>query len=357
MKKVGFIDLQSKTDGKLSGSIYVFTGRQGNYELEESLEYAGDRAFPLDTTGVSEFTVSLPAGLLNFRVLKLPFSDKEKLQKVVPFELENLILESSGNVVFDATVLGPSGDNFDVLVTYIEKTILEEILANLSSLRIDPQVVTSLELQAGVREGAEGIAGRLMAPESLTPEERTAAAKNELLNHTINLRTGPLAYTKETEKVRKKLKMTAVLLIALALVINAYLIFGILTAKSEASSVKRELRNLYTALFPSEKKIADELYQMKSHMKEIREKGDALIGVHPLPLLLELSQKNLQGISFNEIGFGRDLITMKGEVPSMSDIDRVKTRLSEFLKDVSVSDIKPSAGDKTLFTVVAKGRR
>jgi len=357
MKRVWFVDIHSMKDGTPEGSIYVFTDRSGNYELESSAEYTSDRAFPLNASDISDFTLSLPLELLNFRVLNLPFSDREKLRKVVPFDLANLLMERLEDVVFDATVLGPSGDNFDVLVTYIEKSVLKEILAELSSRQVDPQVVTSLELQAGMKEGTEGIALGLMNQGRLTPEERISAAKNELLNHTVNLRTGPFAYTKDTEKTKKKLKITAAMLIALALLINAYLSFGIFTAKSNAASVKRDVRSVYTALFPAEKMITDELYQMKSHMKEIREKGDALIGVHPLPLLLELSQKNLQGISFDEIGLGRDLIALKGEAPSMSDIERVKTRLSEFLKEVSVSDIKPSAGGKTLFTVVAKGRR
>lgn len=357
MKKTVFIDLHSRTADKLSGSIYIFAGRSGSYDIEKTGEYVGGRPLPFDTSRISECMLSLPLELLNFRVLNLPFSDKEKLKKVIPFDLANLLMERSEDIVFDASVLGPSGDNFDVLVTCIEKGVLKEILSELASLQVDPQVVTSLELQAGVKEGTEGIALRVMSQERLSPEERVAAAKNELLNHTINLRTGPFAYTKDTEKTNKKLKLTAALLIALALFINAYLSFGILTAKSKAASVKKDVRSVYTALFPAEKRITDELYQMKSHMKEIREKGDALIGVHPLPLLLDLSQKNLHGISFNEIGLGRDLITMKGEAPSMNDIDRVKARLSEFLKEVSISDIKPSAGGKTLFTVIAKGSR
>ncbi|HXX80976.1 MAG TPA: hypothetical protein VEI46_05460 [Thermodesulfovibrionales bacterium] len=357
MKRVWFVDIHSMKDGTPEGSIYVFTDRSGNYELESSAEYISDRAFPLNASDISDFTLSLPLELLNFRVLSLPFSDREKLRKVVPFDLANLLMERLDDVVFDATVLGPSGDNFHVLVTYIEKSVLKEILTELSSRQVDPQVVTSLELQAGMKEGTEGIALGLMNQGRLTPEERISAAKNELLNHTVNLRTGPFAYTKDTEKTKKKLKITAAMLIALALLINAYLSFGIFTAKSNAASVKRDVRSVYTALFPTEKMITDELYQMKSHMKEIREKGDALIGVYPLLLLLELSQKNLQGISFDEIVLGKELIAMKGEAPSISDIDRVKTRLSEFLKEVSVSDIKPSAGGKTLFTVVAKGRR
>jgi hypothetical protein len=92
-------------------------------------------------------------------------------------------------------------------------------------------------------------------------------------------------------------------------------------------------------------------------MKEIKDKGDALIGAQPLQFLLDLSQKTPQGILFYEIAIDKDLITMKGEASSMDDVDKAKTRLSEVLKDVSVSDMKPSTAGKTLFTLVAKGRK
>jgi type II secretory pathway component PulL len=359
MNKVGFIDLQAKAVDKLVGNIYVFSGRPGRYELENSMEmeYAGDHAFPLDTRLVGEFYLSLPVKLLNFRVLRLPFSDREKLLKVVPFELEGLMLEGPENVVFDVTVLGPAGDAFDVLVTYVEKGLLRELLDKLSPVGIDPQVVTSIELQTGVKEGTEGIALKLIDGRSPAPEERMAAAKNELLNHTINLRTGTFSYTKDAEKVEKRVKVTSALLIALALIINAYLIFGMVIVKREVSAVKGQMRSTYSALFPAEKNVADELYQLKAHIKEMKEKGDALIGIHPLQFLLDLAQKNLQGVAFSEIALDRDIITAKGESASMDDIDKVKTRLSEFLTDVTVSDIKPSAGGKTFFTVIARGRK
>jgi hypothetical protein len=92
-------------------------------------------------------------------------------------------------------------------------------------------------------------------------------------------------------------------------------------------------------------------------MREIKEKGDALLGVYPLQFLLDLSQKTVQGVAFNEIGLDRDLSTMKGEASSMDDIDKMKTRLSASRANVSVSDIKPLPTGKILFTVVAKVQR
>lgn len=352
MQRIGFIDLKSKD----SGDILIFKGSPGRYEFERSFEFLKNGVSTLPgNAGVSDFYLSLPLELLNFRIVKLPFSDKEKLKKVIPFELESLTLESSENVVFDALVLNSLGDSFEVLVAYIEKDILRNILAKLSSLRIDPEVVTSLELHAIAGGPKEDIASRLVSPESLDRDKRVAAARDELSGHTINLRTGPFAYTKHVEKTKKNLRVTVALSLALVLLIHAYLAFGIITAKRETASVKKELRTVYGGLFPEDKKITDELYQMKSHMKEMKEKGDTLIGIYPLRFLLDVSQKMVQGAAFSEISLDRDLITLKGEANSMSEIDAIKKKLAEFLMDVSVSDIKPSVSGKSFFTVIAKG--
>ncbi len=357
MKRAGILDLTSAAPGKQRGTFHLFGAASGRYEFQDSFEYPEDGASVSDAVDLTELLLSLPLDLLTFRVLKLPFDDRQKLLKVIPFELENLIMESADTVVFDVVVLGGSGDTFDVLVAYIGKAVLKEILDECASRGIDPEIVTSLELRAALGGGPEDVALRLVNPEGLGPDDRIRTAGEELLSHTINLRTGPLAYTRGVDKTRKTLKVTVMLLILLALVINAYLAFGIITSKVEASSLRRELRNAYVGLFPNEKKITDELYQMKSHMKEIKEKGDALIGVQPLQFLLDLSQKTVPGIVFYEISLDKDIVTMKGEASSMGDVDRAKMRLSGGLKDVSVSDIKPSAGGKTLFTIVAKGRR
>ncbi|HXX53246.1 MAG TPA: hypothetical protein VEI46_01920 [Thermodesulfovibrionales bacterium] len=354
MRTVGFIDLSSER----SGEVYVFKGRGGGYELERTMHYTGEDSSQLsELAAMGECCLSIPLGMLNFRVMKLPFSEKEKLMKVIPFELGALLMESADHVVFDAIVMGSEEGGFDVLVAYAEKGMLREILSRLSALDIDPQVVTSVELQAIAKNGTGDIAARLMNPSPLEHDARISAAKNELSRHTINLRTGPFAYTRDREKVNKKLKVTFVLSLVLALLINAYFIFGIVSARTGASSLRRDIRSMYAALFPNEKKITDELYQMKSHMREIKEKGDALLGVHPLQFLLDLSQKTVQGVALNEIVLDKDVSTIKGEASSMDGIDKMKTRLSASLTNVSVSDIKPLPTGKILFTVVVKGQR
>lgn len=357
MKKTGFIDITEQDGTGNAFSLYIFRRHDRGYEFERTVRYDRGTALSIQPDEVTEFYLSIPLSLLNFRVLSLPFSDRDRLNKIIPFELENLTMASSDKIVFDAIVLGGSGSIFDVLVIYMEEEILKNILTRLSSLNIDPRIVTSIELRAAVGDGKDNIVPRLSKPGGLNIDERIRAAHEELSGYTINIRTGAVAYTKDADKLRKSLALTTALGILLALVINADLAFRIIKTKGEISSVRRDIRNMYSGAFPGEKKISDELYQMRSHMKDIQERNNALSGMNPLQFLHDLSQKTVQGVSLNEIGIERGVVTMRGEAALMDDISRMKAMLSGFLSEVSVSDIKPSVSGKQFFTVIAKGRR
>jgi type II secretory pathway component PulL len=110
----------------------------------------------------------------------------------------------------------------------------------------------------------------------------------------------------------------------------------------------------YVSLFPGEKKTIDELYQLKSHIKESREIGNLLSGVAPLHLLLELSRRMEVNVVYTDISLEKGLIKMKAEARSMDDLAKIQKRLSGFLTGVAISDIKPAAQGKVLFTVIAK---
>ena len=53
----------------------------------------------------------------------------------------------------------------------------------------------------------------------------------------------------------------------------------------------------------------------------------------------------------------RELIVLKGECASLSDAQRIKNDLEEFLTGVNISETKPSAQNRTLFTITAKDRK
>jgi hypothetical protein len=129
------------------------------------------------------------------------------------------------------------------------------------------------------------------------------------------------------------------------------------SSHAEIVSIKNEMRKQYQEIFPGEKNIVNELYQLKSHMKELKGKEDVFIGADPLGVLFKLSQIDRQGAVINEVAVDRTNITMKGEAQSLSDIQQLQNKLRNAFDDVSISDSKSSAQGRMLFTITAKEKR
>jgi len=357
MGKAGFIDLESGWNSRDGLSVDVFDDREGSYVFEKKLALSTDAPAGTALGGIDDVSLSLPLDALNFRILSVPFSDRQKLRGTIPFELDGLILGGSDTIVFDFVLLGESGDGFEVLVVYVGKKLLRDILGKLAAMGVDPRVVTSIDVHHALDAGRDGLGSRLVNPDSLGEEQRRVTAAKELAASAFNLRTGPFAYMKDEETVGRRFKTTVVLLLLLALLINVDLSFRLISAKKESGALKRELRTMYSGLFPDERRITDEVYQTRSHMKELREKENLLTGTSPLRLIKDLSQRTLPGVRLDELSVDKNLITIRGEAAAMDRIDEVKARLSEFLNEVSISDIKTSMDGKLRFTAVARGTK
>jgi type II secretory pathway component PulL len=283
LKEIAFFDL--KGEGL---SVYILTKKGSSYQLKDTLlaSAKGEGLFdiPRKLEGIGDSYLSLPLDLLNFRVLELPFSDKERIREVLSFELDGLILGGTEGIVFDASILGESNGRSNVLVSYITKEELKKHLERLGSLKADPRIVTSIELAfaVGSPSSRESITELLLDPEPLGEEDRKSIAIKEIESPTINLRRGELSFTADVQKTKKGLRITAILGILLALVFLFDVGARIITTKREIASAKEEIRKTYLSVFPQDKKIVSELYQMKSHLKELKEKESAYIGVDPL---------------------------------------------------------------------------
>jgi type II secretory pathway component PulL len=357
-REIAFFDLRDE-----DLAVYIMTRKGDSYELQETLfaSAKGEGPFEMQSKleGVGESYLSLPLRHLNFRVLELPFSDKDRIREVLPFELDSLILGGSEGVTFDASIIGESNGRSQVLVSYISKEELRRLLGRLEPLKVDPRIVTSVELASVIRSPSseEGIPHLLLEPEPTGEEDRKTIAIQEIGNPTINLRRGALSYTADTQKIKKALTISGILGIAVALVITADMGVRIATAKREISSIRGEIRSTYLSVFPQDKKIVNELYQMKAHLKELKEKETAYIGVDPLRLLIDLTPVNRPGVVFNEITVDRERILLKGECPSLSNLQQVKNDLERFLTDVNIADAKPSPSNRIMFTIITKGRK
>lgn len=349
MGKAIFIDIQEE-----EFSICLFEVKGSKYEIKENKKYplSGKYDFSFDAVSddVENAYLSLPVSSLNFRVIDLPFSDKDRIREVLPYELDGLILGGSDKVVFDHIIVGNSENTSQILAVYIEKNIIREILDKLKSHNLDPVFVTSLELRSLMKDFD---LSKLFSPVTLEDEERIALALEEMKAPTVNLRRSEFSYTRDIEKTKKSLRITAVLLILIALALSGSLLYKIVSVRYEIASLKNEIRKDYRDVFPNEKNIVNELYQFKSHMKELKTREEIFIGVKPLDVLLKISQIDRQGVVFNEVTVDREL-ALKGEAPSLSDIQQAKERLDNIFSDVSIADSKSSAQGRMMFTITAK---
>jgi len=350
MGKSVFIDVR---ESELEA--YEFEVRHGKYEIRNSRKYPVHDSYDFSLDGlagdIENAYLSLPASSLNFRVLDLPFSDKDKIREVLPLELDGIILGKSEKAIFDNIIVGKSGDKYQVLAVYVEKSFLNKILGKLKSYNIDPVFVTSIELKETLKDFS---LAKLLTPVGLGEKERMGLAVEEIKMPIINLRRDEFSYTRDIEETKKSLKVTAVVVILLVLVLSADFLLKIVSARQEISSLKNDIRKMYQGIFPGEKNIQNELYQLKSHMRELRDREQFLIGVDPLNVFLQLSTVDRQGVIFNEISEQSGNLTLKGEAASLSDIQQLKNKLERFFDVVNISDSKASGQGNMLFTITAK---
>jgi type II secretory pathway component PulL len=353
MKKTLFLDIQEK-----EYSVYLFEKRRGVHELRDSRRYprTDTHEFPHDMggDGIEDACVSLPLSSLNFRIVDMPFNDRNKMREILPYELDEMILGGTEKAVFDNVTLSSSKEASQVLAVYAGKDFIGDLLARLAASGIDPVAVTCLELRGVLRSfEVEKLSGGV----GLDPSEREALAREEAGAPTINLRRGEFSYTRDVEKTKKTLRLAAVLVVLLALVLFGDLIFRAMSARSDIASLKNEIRKMYQESFPAEKNIVNELHQFKAHMRELKEKEEFFLGVNPLGVLMDLSGIERKGVVFNELTIDRGSLTVKGEARSLSGIQDLKGELEGGFTEVNIADSKSSADGKMLFTITAKEKK
>ena len=353
MSRICFLDFKDQELGKYTVEI-----RGNSYEIKEQQEFPLSDPYDLPADALSEnmgtVYLSLPLSSLNFRVLDLPFSGKEQVREVLPFELDGMVLGGADGVIFDAVTVGMTGNTYQVLAVYIGKNRLREILAKLKVHGIDPVCITSLELKH-VLTGFS--LSKLVPPVFINNEERVALAMEEMKKPTVNLRRDEFSYTRDVEKTRKSLKVTAVLIIMILLILSADMLFRIISSNREIALLRNEIRKAYLEIFPGERTIVNELHQLKSHIKELKGKEDVFIGVKPLNVLSELAQIEREGARFNEVTIDRENITLRGEAGSLSTVQQLQEKLKKYFEEVAISDSRASVQGKMLFTITAKERK
>ncbi len=89
---------------------------------------------PRDNVGVA-----IDTGLAAFRSIKVPFSDKDKIEDVIKFEVESQLPQwNVDDVVVDFQILETNDNTSDLLVTAVPKADLKTVLSICEKAGVEP---------------------------------------------------------------------------------------------------------------------------------------------------------------------------------------------------------------------------
>ncbi len=141
-----------------SASVSIVTGCGSADIVEQSFEAALDQI--KEQTGYSggRILVTFGAELFSFRNISLPFSDRKKIEQVLPFELEELSPIEMNSLLVDFIVAKTKPEGVDIVAGMISREYLAEHLSMLQAAGIDPDSIgisglsTALRIADGIGE-------------------------------------------------------------------------------------------------------------------------------------------------------------------------------------------------------------
>lgn len=337
--------------GKLAPLNFFSKPSQGDmrtafYGLLDAIRSYGFDAF-------SRVAVSLPADMVNIRVITLPFSDVQKIKEVISFETRELFIKDSEELVLEMLRMSDG----KILVAAVEKEALRQFAAMLNDASIYPvwfglslfskdrlvkklyagddtsafldvdcivavkgpqacffkriKDVKDVKLALSYAHASGFDIKRIFASplasamavaagvdvtltDEYTDENNGLVAMamqlKEGLKNAVNFRIGEFAGMAEY-KAAKGLMKAAVVMAVLLLGLSVSILY--LGHKIQSASLERlnaSLENGYHELFKGEAKAVDPLYQLEAKLKTLKDEEQALKdGVDVLRVMNELA--------------------------------------------------------------------
>lgn len=108
----------------------------------ETLRAAITELFAKTPFHADSVVVSLPGTTVATHVVTLPFLDAKKIEQALPFEIEGQLPFDLSEAVYDYQVAAIREKKSDLLVGVVRKEELNNVLGVLSSMNIEPRIVT-----------------------------------------------------------------------------------------------------------------------------------------------------------------------------------------------------------------------
>ncbi len=332
--------------------ISLFDKKQNGYSFREKRELrSGDAYLSGIIEKIDSIYLNVPLQSLHFRVLGLPFSDKDKIRDIIPFQLEGMTVENIDEIVYDFVVLGKDDDKFKVAVVFANKRVLKGLCDRVAEYGIKPNVITNIDIYESLSSASTKALSE--AEELKEPESQNIMAKI-LSRHVIDLARGEFFYSGDIEKARVYLKFSLVLAVIIYILLSLHLVIDMKNISSNKAHVKNEMNELYRQLVPGEGKIINPLYQLKSQRKQIEQRAGELKDVQPLEVLRSISEVwNKAGVA-DSLTIASDLITIKGEAGSVRDVQSIADSMESKIVGEASIETKQSAGGKVGYTIQIK---
>lgn len=337
--------------------FYVFQKKAGQYSHVDTFSHRAEG--DLDAVALRSMAtetwdpvyLSVPVNLLSLREQSFPFSDRNKIKDTIPFELEGLLLGSVRNYIIDHTITESSDSGSKVIAASMEKPKIREIIDTFSSAGLEPKVITSLDLRL-----SHGKSDALIGNISSDADTRTAAAGEEMVNPTINLRQNEFAYMGDIDKLIKKLRSTAVLVLLFLVIVAANSFMYLSSLKKENASLASEIQQVYHRVFPEDKKIIDAERQFRGNMNTLVKKKEALGGIPVLDVLRSIAERKDTSVTLYEFNADGKNFIIKGRAKTFEDVEALKNSFMNDFREVKVTNSEATADKMINFTIIMQGK-
>lgn len=124
----------------VEGYISVTIDQRADIPLEDRQREAAVR-FRDEIGQYDQLSVIIPGYLCVFKEITVPFTDHERIRKILPFEIEQQLPFALQDAVIDSVVLETGQQNSTVLVVACKREILDQYLAPLISAGLIPTTI------------------------------------------------------------------------------------------------------------------------------------------------------------------------------------------------------------------------
>lgn len=175
-----------------------------------------------------------------------------------------------------------------------------------------------------------------------------ALAEDSLRGEPVNFRHGKIAYTAGRDRLKRKLRLTAILVAVFLLLLLAETGLRYYFVSSDLSSLDKSIHQIYREVFPTRTKAVDEVAELKS---EIRNLGGVAASQEILLALdgvAKAKNDEISAIFEAEVDSGQ--VRLKGEARSFDAVNNFKSRLAPMFVTSQMDEVKSRPDGKVTFS-------